>query len=225
MMNVKDKFSTIHLRDPHRAPWTLNCDNFSKLSAMYDVIDSCRWEGGRFRQKKLTQFTADAFKITTKYSIVAATYLLTYHNFQYVLPAVFSQDPLEKLFGQARQRNGGNFYIDIVDVLSAAKVQRLHQLLKYNIIPQRIPEFTCPECTTPVSLGDIELMQEISIEDTQLLLDSGNTLKYKVVFIAGYITIKHGEMEGDLVSTEFLQELDRGGLRVPTLSLFCSNCC
>ena len=221
MMNVKDKFSTIHLRDPHRAPWTLNCDNFSKLSAMCDVIDSCRWGGGRFRQKKLTQFTADAFKITTKYSIVAATYLLTYHNFQYVLPAVFSQDSLEKFFGEARQRNGGIFYIDIVDVLSAAKAQRLHQLLKYNIIPQGIPEFTCPECTTPVSLGDIELMQEISIEDTQLLLDSCNTLKHKVVFIAGYITFKHGEMERDLVSTEFLQEVDRGGLRVPTLSTTC----
>ena len=64
-------------------------------------------------------------------------------------------------------------------------------------------------------------MQEISIEDTQLLLDSCNTLKHKVVFIAGYITFKHGEMEGDLVSTEFLQERDRGGLRVQTLSTTC----
>lgn len=88
---------------------------------MCDVIDSCRWDGGRYRQKKLTQFTVDAFKVTTKFSIAAATYLLTYHNLKYVLPAVFSQDPLEKFFGQARQRNGGNFYIDIVDVLSQPK--------------------------------------------------------------------------------------------------------
>ena len=57
---------------------------------MCDVIDSCRWEGGRYRQKKLTQFTADAFKLTTKFSIAAATYQFTYHNFQYVPPAVFS---------------------------------------------------------------------------------------------------------------------------------------
>ena len=81
MMNVKDKFSTIHLRDPFRAPWTLNCDNFSKLSAMCDVIDSCRWEGGRYRQKKLTQFTEDAFKNNTKFSIAADTYLFIYHIF------------------------------------------------------------------------------------------------------------------------------------------------
>ena len=45
---------------------------------------------------------------------------------------------------------------------------------------------------------------------------------HKVVFIAGLsITFKHGEMEGNPVSTEFLQELDRGGLRVPTLSTTC----
>ena len=55
----------------------------------------------------------------------------------------------------------------------------------------------------------------------QLLLDSGDTLKHKVVFIAGYITFKHGKMEGDLVSTEFLQELDRRWLRVPTLATTC----
>ena len=84
---------------------------------MCEVVRSCRWEG-----RKLTQFTADAFIVTTKFSIAAATYLLSHHNFEFVLPAVFSQDPLEKFFGQARQRHGGNFYIDIGDVISAGKV-------------------------------------------------------------------------------------------------------
>ena len=136
MMNVKDKFGAINLRDPFRAPWTLNCDNFKKLLAMCDVIGSCRWEGGKMRQKKLTKFTADAFIVTTKSSIAAATYLLAHHHFEFVLPAVFSQDPLEKFFGQARQGHDVNFYIDVGDVISAGKVQRLHQMLKYNVIPQ-----------------------------------------------------------------------------------------
>ena len=109
MMNVKYKFGAINLRDPFRAPWTLNCDNFKKLLAMCDVIGSCRWEGGKMRQKKMTKFTAAAFIVTTKSSIAAATYLLAHHHFEFVLPAVFSQDPLEKFFGQARQRHGGNF--------------------------------------------------------------------------------------------------------------------
>ena len=34
-------------------------------------------------------------------------------HFQYILPSIFSQDPLEKCLGQARQRCGGNYYIDI----------------------------------------------------------------------------------------------------------------
>ena len=104
MMNVKDKFGAINLRDPFRAPWTLNCENFDKLLAICDVIGSCRWEGGKNRQRKLTKFTADAFIVTTKFSVAAATYLLTNHQFEFVLSAVFSQDPLEKFFGQARQR-------------------------------------------------------------------------------------------------------------------------
>jgi len=78
------------------------------------------------------KFTADAFVVTTKFNIAASTDLLTNHHFRYVLPAIFSQDPLEKFFGQARQRFGGNFYIDIGDFLAAAKVQRLLQLYIYD---------------------------------------------------------------------------------------------
>ena len=193
MMNVKDKFGAINLRDPFRAPWTLNCENFNKLLAMCDVIGSCRWEGGKMRQKNLTKFTADAFIVTTKSSIAAATYLLTHHHFEFVLPAVFSQDPLEKFFGQARQRHGGNFYIDVGDVISAGKVQSLHQMLKYNVIPQGCGEWKCSYCTAPITLQDIDLMQETCIEDIQVLLDSTDALKHKVVFIAGFLTYKHGD--------------------------------
>jgi len=53
---------------------------------------------------------------------------------RYVFPALFSQDLLEKFFGQARQRCGGNFYIDVSDVICAAKVQRLYQLLKDDVV-------------------------------------------------------------------------------------------
>ena len=34
-------------------------------------------------------------------------WVLTQYNFHYVLPAVFSDDALEKFFGQARQHSGG----------------------------------------------------------------------------------------------------------------------
>ena len=91
-------------------------------------------------------------------------------------------------------------------------------MLKFNIILQGCLEWKCSYCTAPIVLGDIDVMLETSIEDTQTLLDSTDTLKHKVVFIAGFLSYKHlGPGKGDKVSNEFLQELDRGGLRVPTL--------
>ena len=150
MMNVKDKFGAINIRDLFRAPWTLNCENFDKLLAMCDVIRSCRWKGGKNMQRKLTKFTADAFIVTTKFSVAAPTYLLTHHQFEFVLFAVFSQDPPGKFFGQAIQRHGGNFYIDVGDVISACKAKRLHQMVKFNIIPQGSLEWKCSYCTAPI---------------------------------------------------------------------------
>jgi len=40
--------------------------------------------------------------VTKEFNVAAATKLLKDHHFRYVLPAVFTQDPLEKFFGQAR---------------------------------------------------------------------------------------------------------------------------
>jgi hypothetical protein len=86
MMNVKDRYSAIKHRDDSRSPRQLQCDSFQKLSNMCDVIAT---------------FTADAFVATTKFNIAAAETLLYDHHFQYVLPAAFGQDPLEKFFGNA----------------------------------------------------------------------------------------------------------------------------
>ena len=81
MMNVKDKYTCHRLRDDLRAPWTLNCETFTKLNNICTVISSCRWPGGRGRVKKLTQCTADAFTTTTTNVIAASEYLLKNHDF------------------------------------------------------------------------------------------------------------------------------------------------
>ena len=165
--------------------------------------------------------------VTTKFNIAAATELLTDHHFHYVLPAVFSQDPLEKFFGQARQRYGGNFYIDIVDVVAAAKVQRLHQLLKLDIIPKDDAQRTCSSCTAIPNEQDLEILQDITTDDTQNLIESDDTLKHKVIFVAGFLTRKYDrqlasddddDAQEPRVSSEFTNELNRGGLSVPKLS-------
>ena len=116
MMNIKDKFVHQRLRDNFCAPWSNGCESFSHLENICNIITTCEWEGGRGREKKLTKFTASAFVVTTRNSIAAANHLFQNHGFHYILPAVFSTNPLEKFFGNARQRKGGNFYIDIIDV-------------------------------------------------------------------------------------------------------------
>ena len=74
----------------------------------------------------------------------------------------------------------------------------------------------------PISV-DLELVSNLAITDTQTLLESTNIPKEKVVFIAGYLSHKHfqeGEIEDEeLVTSDFLKELSRGGLRVPTLNM------
>ena len=227
MMNVKDKYSYIKLRDGRCEPWKIECDSFKQLEAICDVVSTCRWEGTGKRCRKLTKFTADAFVVTTKFNIAAATELLIDHHFSYVLPAVFSQDPLEKFFGQARQRFGGNFYIDISDVLAAVKVQRLHQLLKLDIIPKDDTKRTCGNCTATPDEQDLEMLQDVTTDDTVNLIQSADSLKHKVIFVAGFLTRKYDKHSGSensddaeelTVCSEFTQQLDRGGLSVPKLS-------
>ena len=97
--------------------------------------------------------------VTTKNALSAANHLLQNYDFQYVLPAVFPQNPLEKAFGQTRQRIGGNFYIDINDVISAAKAQRLHQFIKNDIVPvDSEVKNICPYCDFNVTDDDLNLV-------------------------------------------------------------------
>ena len=128
--------------------------------------------------------------VTTKNVISAANYLLHNSDFQYVLP----QNPLEKFFGQARQRIGGNFYIDINDVISEAKAQRLHQFIKNDIVPVGGEvKNNCTYCDFVVPDDDLNLVAEFNIDCTQALLDSTDIPKHKVICLAGFVTRKHGQ--------------------------------
>ena len=106
---------------------------------------------------------------------------------------MFSQNPLEKFFG----RNSGNFYIDIVDVIATGKAQRTHQLIKYGITPQGETIRPCTFCNAVVDEEDVEMLHEITIEDTQTLVNSSETSKQKIIYIAGFLVHKHGEHDNN----------------------------
>ena len=133
---------------------------------------------------------------------------------------MFPQNPFERFFGQGRQRNSGNFYVNIVDVIAAGKDQRTHQLIKYVITPQGETIRPYAFCNAVVDEEDLEMLHEITIEDTQTLVNSNETLKQKIISIAGFLVHKHGEPDTtqEKGETEFLSELNRGGLSLPTLN-------
>ena len=92
----------------------------------------------------------------------------------------------------ARQHCSGNFYIDIGDVIAAAKVQQLHQLSKHNIIPHTIKQSACDLCKTPPASEDLEHQSDLTVDDSQqhAIIRRCNVLKLKIVYIAGFITRK-----------------------------------
>ena len=143
MMNVKDRFSGISLKDDCRSPWTLDCSTFQRLDETCKIISSCVWEGGKGRKLKLTKQTAEAFTVSTMANVEAAKYLLIQKNFKFVLPGIFADEALEKFFGQARQRSGGSFYIDNKDIVAAAKIKNLQTLTKHGIMPDKNVPISC----------------------------------------------------------------------------------
>ena len=223
IMNVKDKYSGTHTRDPLRSPWTVNCNSFTVLRGYCNVITTCAWKGGRGRTLKLTKSTSAAFIVTTRSNIDAATLLLTTEKFQYVLPAIFADEVLEKFFGNTRMRFSGNFYIDYVDVIASARVVNLHAMLKVDLLPNTDANcaISCEHCTMHPSEDDVEALNDFELSETQSLLLLDDTLRHKVVFIAGHLVHKYGTTDDENdedISTEFLDELNRGGLSVPTIS-------
>jgi len=112
--------------------------------------------------------------------------------------------------------------IDIGDVSAAAKVQRLHQLLKLDIIPKDDAQRTCSNCTT-LNGQNLEMLNDI-------FMQPDDSLKLKVIFVVGFLTHKYdaqlaSDNDDDVqeltASSDFTQQLDRGGLSVPKLSIVC----
>ena len=62
------------------------------------------------------------------------------------------------------------------------------------------------------------MLHEITIEDTQTLVNSNETLKQKIIYIASFLVHKNGDTTQEKEETEFLRELNRVGLSLPTLN-------
>ncbi|KAI6653987.1 hypothetical protein LOD99_3163 [Oopsacas minuta] len=103
IMNVKDRFSAIRLRDESRQPWTADCTSFTRLEEACQIISTCAWQGGGHKLK-LTKQTAEAFTVSTHNNVDAAKLLLADKDFDFVLPAIFADEPW-KVFRPSQAKN------------------------------------------------------------------------------------------------------------------------
>ena len=108
--------------------------------------------------------------------------------------------------GQIRQRCGGNLYIDLVDVYTAAKALHLRKLLKYEVIPQsEMWVSSCELCGSEANLCDLEISDELFVKDTENLLE----LDVTSGFIAHKFDLPDMDDSED-ITWVFLDEINRG---------------
>ncbi|KAI6646372.1 hypothetical protein LOD99_9243 [Oopsacas minuta] len=129
---------------------------FLVLKAACQIISTCAWQVDGGRKLKLTKQAAEAFTVSTRNNVDAAKLLLADKDFDYVLPAINADEALERFFGQARQKRGRNFYIEVVDIMAAAKIVNLQTLSKHDIIPESSSRvLDCDKnCTTFENLAE-----------------------------------------------------------------------
>ena len=132
----------------------------------------------------------------------------------------FADEAHEKFFGLARQRNGGNFYMDIVDIKADAEIKNLHALWKYESMPHKSNNVPC---TSNIRIDDYDF--DITIADTEDLVQSNDSIKHKVIFLAGYLehkfrgkSVETEDIDDHYINSDFVTNLNRGGLTVPLLS-------
>ncbi|KAI6651857.1 hypothetical protein LOD99_4736 [Oopsacas minuta] len=156
IINVRDRFSAIRLRNESRQPWTADCTSFTWLEEACQIISTSAWQGGGGHKLKLTKQTTGAFTVSTLNNVDAAKLLLADKDFDYILPAIFADEALEKFSAKPGKRRGGNFYIDVVDIMAADKFSRMLDCDK--------------NCTTSENPAErSEFIDESTTQDTQEL--------------------------------------------------------
>ena len=83
---------------------------------------------------------------------------------------------------------GDSFYIDIIDVMAAEKMQGLHQLLKLDIVTEKRLSYTYRNFTEGITPDNTDVAQILMISETYYLLKSTDPMKHKIIYIARYLT-------------------------------------
>lgn len=149
-------------------------------------------------------------------------YDLFAEGYDFVIPAKFQSDPLEKRFSQYRQMSGGNFLVSLREILVSEKTLLFRSLLKSNVNVWQEDICVKPHSPETFQIG----LENLDCEVETLSLSPESA---EVAFtIAGYISKKikkriHGcidcNISQDSADVQFFKHLSRGGLTAPSAGL------
>ena len=162
--------------------------------------------------------------ICTNQAIADLTTDLFNYGYQYVITGRLQTDPLERRFSQYRQMSGGRFFVSLNEIYRSETIIKLKTYLEKNI---ELTTVTSP-ITDEESIELQDFVQEITGEDLNHITISRDAIEV-ITFLSGDISrslLKSTDCEEykralniDPVSSSYLDDLNKGGLKLPTSAL------
>lgn len=130
IFNVKSPTSGFRKKDETRM--VIRSSDDKSLLYLIDIENWIKaWDANADRKFCLSKETSLALRQTCSATVGLARYLLEEKGFDYVLLGKIQSDNIESRFGWYRQCCGGNFYLSIRQVLESEKCIRLISLAKF----------------------------------------------------------------------------------------------
>ena len=196
----------------------------------------------------LSKETFEAARHTSACLAELCEYLIEKRGFKYFAPGKSQSDPLEGKFGQYRQMTGGNMYASVRQFVESERTLRVKNLSKLQLSVAQVKEIFSSSKESKSQLNDKISSDIFSILEAEKKITRHFAMpdsdRNSIFYIAGcfaYQLSKHlscidcklifvdnqarvsilDESDGPINSdSEFLQLVNRGGLSIPTESVF-----
>jgi hypothetical protein len=250
LVNAKSTFKGIQKRDPQRDAITHEnlVEKTSFLRAFVQWLSE--WESS-CGDAGLSKETFQAAKHSSESLASIAEHVIQERQFQYFLPGKCQSDKIEGKFGQYRQMNGGNLFASVLQFLESERTLRIKNLAKLELTNAEIKEIfsdSCQEHQQQEQKIIAQILDSLSTDNSIPLFPSIPEFDQNALFyVAGCFTRQiskamkcesckdlslsklvccepnPAEIESIQSSENFLSQVDRGGLTIPSQMMFIST--
>ena len=213
-------------------------EKFSSWLESWESLNVPHCSDNKTRYGKLTLETFTALKHTCKTLVTCSYYLLNEMDYNYILLAKFQTDQLEKRFGLYRSTSGCNYNVSVTQILESEKKIKVMNLLKVRGDKSSNFVIKYLRCTdnVPDELEDCSRFN--SVFNSVSLADIHENDVNILIYISGYVAFSTSKkidcnscrcriysdrtLECDIPQnlSQYLELLDRGGLKWPTTFMF-----